>query len=278
MARKTRPESFGNIPDSEYDILYTDHMCYGMKLDEHQYGYMMSILNTDKKITFCEAPAGSGKTTLAFAGALRLFNSGNYNGIIYMMAPYGENRQGYLPGDITEKSEVYFEPAYQAMIKCNLVPYQVVSNEPLCGDKQDGFITLITNTFIRGTNFENKVVIIDEAQNFTEHELRTAISRIHDTCKVIIIGHTLQCDISSNKSGFEKCMNHFKCKHSDISDSVELVNNYRGEISKAADEPWEEWYTICESFPVQHVDPFSISTVQCSNAINKFNSKENLVL
>lgn len=238
--KKTDPESIGNISFSSYNSVKNDGIYAGMKLDEHQLNYINSITG-ESKIIFCDAPAGSGKTTIAFAGAMELLsNSKQYNGIIYMMAPYGENRQGYLPGSITEKSEVYFEPAYQAMIKCNINPIQAVNTDPLCGtSSNDGFITLITNTFIRGTNFENKIVIIDEAQNFTEHELRTAISRVHDSCKLIMIGHQLQCDIRKENSGWRKCRSYFKYKHSDISSFCDLVNNYRGIISKAADEDWD---------------------------------------
>ena len=240
--KKLDPISRDGITLSEYDSVAHDGLLLGMKLDEKQVRYYESIGDDDVKVVFCEAPAGSGKTTLAFAAADRLVKvNKSYEGIIYMMAPYGEQRQGYLPGSITEKSEVYFEPAYQAMLKCGINPYVAVSKESLTDRKyDDSYITLLTNTFIRGTNFENKVVIIDEAQNFTEHELRTAISRIHDSCKLIVIGHDLQCDLKDySMSGFAKCRWHFRVNYPDITSVCWLTENYRGKISKAADEIWE---------------------------------------
>lgn len=216
---------------------------YGLNLDDQQKAFVTAILGRDKTIVFCNAVAGTGKTTLAMGAANMLVKDkrNNYNGIIYIVSPYGEGRQGYLPGDLTEKSEVYFEPAYQAMIEVGMNPHADVYYEPIAGKKGDhfgkkpgdGFVKLITHTYLRGNNTKNKVVIIDEAQNFTVPELKKVLTRIHDTCKVIVVGHTGQVDILG-QSGFARYIEHFRGQ--ERAEACELTTNYRGWLSQYADK------------------------------------------
>ena len=172
-----------------------------------------------------------------YEGAANLLYKDNRNeldGILYIVSPYGEQKQGYLPGSVTEKSEVYFEPAYQAMIECNMNPNSDVIKESLISKKNhgDAYVKLLTHTFLRGTNFSKKVIIIDEAQNFTVPELRKVLTRIHDDSKAIVVGHTGQIDIASG-SGFEKCIEHFR--NYDDGEICELTINHRGKLSSFAD-------------------------------------------
>ena len=206
-----------------------------LKLDEYQRAFREACLSGDKLIVFCNAVAGSGKTTIAMDAANVLVQDSktNYDGILYIVSPYGEGKQGYLPGSITEKSEVYFEPAYQAMVECNMNPNTDVCTESMASKKRgDGFVKLLTHTYMRGPNVANKVVIIDEAQNFTARDLKKVLTRMHDTCKVIVIGHTGQIDIAG-RSGFVGYIDHFKGQEKCA--VCELKNNYRGWISTWAD-------------------------------------------
>ena len=210
-------------------------MRQGLKLDEYQRAFREACLSGDKLIVFCNAVAGSGKTTIAMDAANVLVQDSktNYDGILYIVSPYGEGKQGYLPGSITEKSEVYFEPAYQAMIEANMNPNTDVCTESMASKKRgDGFVKLLTHTYLRGPNVANKVVIIDEAQNFTARDLKKVLTRMHDTCKVIVIGHAGQIDIAG-RSGFVGYIDHFKGQEKCA--VCELKNNYRGWISTWAD-------------------------------------------
>lgn len=205
-------------------------------LDEEQAAFVDAILSTDKTIVFCNAAAGTGKTTLAIGAANILVKDkrNNYNGIVYIVSPYGEQKQGYLPGSITEKSEVYYEPAYQAMIECGMNPNTDVYSESMTSKKRgEAFVKLLTHTYLRGTNLSEKVVIIDEAQNYTVAELKKVLTRVHDDCKVIVIGHTGQIDISSG-SGFAKYIDHFRKYEDGV--VCTLTVNHRGKISRYADE------------------------------------------
>ena len=209
---------------------------YDMILDDEQVEFVKAIKDLRKSIVFCDAAAGTGKTTLAMGAANILVNDkrNDLKEIVYIVSPYGEGKQGYLPGSITEKSEVYYEPAYQAMIEVGMNPNADVCSESMTSKKKgEAFVKMLTHTYLRGTNLQNKVVILDEAQNYTVAELKKVLTRIHDSCKVIVIGHTGQIDIRSG-SGFAKYLEHFegqeKCQ------VCKLTTNHRGWLSTYADE------------------------------------------
>ena len=214
---------------------------YGMTLDAEQEAFVKAIKDKNKTIIFCDAPAGTGKTTLAMGAANILVKDkrNDLDGIVYIVSPYGEGKQGYLPGSITEKSEVYYEPAYQAMIEVHMNPYSDVDTKSLSEKKKngDGFVKLMTHTYMRGTNLDNKVVILDESQNYTVAELKKVLTRCHDSCKVIVIGHTGQIDIRGG-SGFQKYLEHFE-KHEQCA-VCRLTTNHRGWLSTYADELEDE--------------------------------------
>ena len=211
------------------------NMFYQMVLDEEQVAFVDAIKDPGKSIVFCDAPAGTGKTTLAMGAAKILVQDkrNDLDGIVYIVSPYGEQKQGYLPGSITEKSEVYYEPAYQAMIEVDMNPNVDVIGESMTAKKKgEGYVKLLTHTYLRGTNLQNKVVILDESQNYTVPELKKVLTRCHDTCKVIVIGHTGQIDIRGG-SGFARYLEHFqgheKCA------VCRLTTNHRGWLSTYAD-------------------------------------------
>lgn len=208
---------------------------YKKTLDEDQQKFFDAIKNEQYTIVFCNAAAGTGKTTIAMGAANILVQDkrNKLDGIVYIVSPYGEQKQGYLPGDLTAKSEVYYEPAYQAMVEVEMNPNNdVMSGSMMAQKRGDGFVKMLTHTYLRGTNLQNKVVIIDEAQNYTVDELKKVLTRIHDSCKVIVIGHTGQIDIKGN-SGFAKYLKWFE-GHPRCA-VCSLSKNYRGWLSTYAD-------------------------------------------
>lgn len=211
------------------------NMFYNMVLDEEQIAFVEAIKDPEKVIVFCDAPAGTGKTTLAM-GAARILVQDKRNeleGIVYIVSPYGEQKQGYLPGSITEKSEVYYEPAYQAMIEVGMNPNVDVYSESMVAKKKgEAYVKMLTHTYLRGTNLQKKVVILDESQNYTVPELKKVLTRCHDSCKVIVIGHTGQIDIRGG-SGFARYLEHFKDQEKCA--VCKLTANHRGWLSTYAD-------------------------------------------
>lgn len=209
---------------------------YKKTLDEEQQVFFDAIKNDQYTIVFCNAAAGTGKTTIAMGAANILVQDrrNKLDEIVYIVSPYGEQKQGYLPGDITAKSEVYYEPAYQALTEVDMNPYNDVTNRSLSEKRKpnDGTVKPMTHTYMRGTNLQNKVVIIDEAQNFTLEDLKKVLTRCHDSCKVIVIGHTGQIDIKGS-SGFAKYLKWFE-GHPRCA-VCSLSRNYRGWLSTYAD-------------------------------------------
>ena len=209
---------------------------YGLVLDEEQVAFVEAIKDLSKTIVFCDAPAGTGKTTLAMGAANILVQDkrNELEGIVYIVSPYGEQKQGYLPGSITEKSEVYYEPAYQAMIEVGMNPnVDVYSDSMVAKKKGEAFVKMLTHTYLRGTNLQKKVVILDETQNYTVDELKKVLTRCHDSCKVIVIGHTGQIDIRGG-SGFARYLEHFQDQERCA--VCRLTTNHRGWLSTYADQ------------------------------------------
>lgn len=231
MAKKMAKVDYTDVPET-----LENHPFYGLELDDEQKAFRDAIWSPDKLIVFCNAKAGTGKTTIATATADLLVQYGKYNGIVYIAAPVQEAKQGFLPGSIEDKSEPYYEPFYQALDKIG-----VNINTANCADFNNekfgtAYIKCMVHTYMRGCNFENKVILLDEAQNLYFDEMKKVLTRMHDTCKVVVMGHSAQCDIYYNpeRSGFVKYLNHF-AKDSRCA-ICNLTKNYRGWISSYADE------------------------------------------
>lgn len=207
MAKKRTGSDIYDVPMS-----LRDQPFYGLVLDEQQQVFRDAIWDKNKLIVFCNAKAGTGKTLIATATANLLCKYGRYEGIVYIASPTQEQKQGYLKGSIEEKSEPYFEPFYQALKKIGVNLNTAFYDDSVNEKYQTAYIECLTHTFLRGTNFENKVVIVDEAQNFYFDELMKVLTRIHDNCKVIVIGHDGQNDLLSNpeRSGFVPYLSWFK--------------------------------------------------------------------
>lgn len=213
----------------------TNTTFYGIHLDEEQMNFANAIWSKENDIIFVNAKAGTGKTLVATGVANLLHEYGFYRNIIYIMSPYGEKKQGWLPGSIEEKSSVYFEQFYQALLSIGVNYSQVLTSDIENLKRGTAYISCITDTFLRGQNLDDAVVIVDEAQNFTTSQLKKILTRVNANTKVIVIGHTLQCDLDDKSlSGFSKYIAHFRNQNRCA--VCTLTNNHRGWISQHADE------------------------------------------
>ena len=229
MAKKKKnfyEEDLNSIPS----CINSDEPFYGWHLDEYQLGFVNAMLNPKNIAVFCNAKSGSGKTSLAVATTNILVKGGRFNKAIYCVSPTQEERLGYLPGDVIEKTEVYFQPLYQALEQIGQNPLAI--NDPKLGF----WIQPTTHLYMRGINIEKSILILDECQNFFLDDCKKVFTRVHDDCLVIVIGHTGQNDLYKNKShsGFAPYMEHFK--NEPYVQVCELKNNYRGKFSQKADE------------------------------------------
>lgn len=174
-------------------------------------------------------------TTVAVGVAKLLVGYGLYDSLTYIVSPCAEEELGFLPGDVAQKVSVYGTPLHQALIECNEQPERAIMQSDECGMDEGAWVNFIPHTHLRGANLKNKVVIIEEAQNYSFHHLKKTLTRCHDSAKVIVIGHSGQRDaFKEHESAFSRYIRHF-----DGDDRVaicELTRNYRGWISTHADE------------------------------------------
>lgn len=231
--RKTTSINYSDVPETLHD-----HQFFGLTLDAQQKTFRDAIWDKSKIIVFADAVAGTGKTTIASMTAYLLVKYGLYDGIVYVASPVQEGKFGYLPGDVDAKGAPYFEPFMQAAAEIGINPFTDINQHCSMEAQKNGsgFIDCVTHTYFRGQTFKNKVVLIDEAQNYYGDELKKTLTRMSDSCKVVVIGHSGQIDLyhSPERSGFVRYIEHFK---DDPRTAVcRLTKNYRGWISSHADE------------------------------------------
>lgn len=208
---------------------------YNVQKDENQLEYMKSLWADIKEVqsVFVNASAGTGKTSLAVAAGVYEVEKGTYDKIIYIRNTVAVRNQGYLPGDIDAKENVFYAPLIDALYSLHHDGYQNWYET----DSEHQKIVMTSTSYLRGVNFKNAFIIIDEAQSLDLLEMQTVLTRIHDSCKIVVIGSTLQNDNDKMKyySGltpFELYMEHFK---DELSKTHYLFRNYRGRFSSHAD-------------------------------------------
>lgn len=192
-----------------------------------QEAYVDSIFNN--QLTIVDARSGSGKTTLAVASAHLMQKP-----LVYLFNPVEEGKLGFRPGTQCEKESDYLQPLRDALLAINENPMRSIATDAT-SMKQGAWIEAKSHIFLRGTNLSDVTVIVDEAQNMTLPDLKKILTRIHDSCKVIVIGHTGQCDLHDpRKSGFPTLINHFRDK--EYAQFLVLTKNFRGILAQDADE------------------------------------------
>jgi phosphate starvation-inducible protein PhoH and related proteins len=200
---------------------------FGLRLTEEQLIYANSI--HDNLFTGVQARAGSGKTTVAI-GVGKLLNMP----VHYIFPTVQEKALGYTTGDQKAKESKYLTPLIDALIAIGENPIQaIVSDDPKQQKKSAGWVHAYSHNYMRGGNIKDSLVIIDEAQNLTKAELRTILTRIHDSCHVVVAGDWKQCDINPEKSGFIPYLDHYSTES--YAQICELTKNFRGRISAHAE-------------------------------------------
>lgn len=207
---------------------------YGFMLNEGQQAFKDAIMSDEYNFVLADSTAGSGKTLLAIACANVLVNRDHkYASAIYIFPTVEESSLGYRPGSASEKEADYLEPLYQALVKCNVIPTQAITSD-ISNKNGTAWLEAHSATFMRGINFENKVVIIDECQNMSIPIIKRIISRCYDNCKVLCLGCQAQMDVPIHKSGFKQLMDHMEGFDGYI--KCELPISYRGKLAMHIDK------------------------------------------
>jgi phosphate starvation-inducible PhoH-like protein len=140
-------------------------------------------------LVFGTGPAGTGKTWLAVAYAVALFERKEVDRLVLSRpAVEAGERLGFLPGDLREKIDPYLRPMYDALF--DLMDARIVERA-----LQTNEIEIAPLAFMRGRTLSNAAIILDEAQNTTTMQMKMALTRLGENSRMIVTGDPSQVDL-----------------------------------------------------------------------------------
>ena len=169
---------------------YNGKLIYPKTLGQKSYYY--ALKNND--VVFGIGPAGTGKTYLAVVFAVAALKNNEVKKIILTRPAVeaGENL-GFLPGDLKEKVDPYLRPLYDAL-------YDMLGVEQTEKLMEKGVIEIAPLAYMRGRTLEDAYVILDEAQNTTDNQMKMFLTRLGFRSKMIVTGDISQIDLPRNKT------------------------------------------------------------------------------
>lgn len=159
----------------------------------------------DNDLVFALGPAGSGKTYVAIALAVKALKNKEVKKIILSRpAVEAGEKLGFLPGDMKEKIDPYLQPLYDAL-------QDMIPSAKLKEYMEGNVIQIAPLAFMRGRTLNDAVIILDEAQNTTPHQIKMFMTRLGTNAKMIITGDMTQIDLpTSQVSGLVQAIHILK--------------------------------------------------------------------
>ena len=157
------------------------------------------------ELAFGIGPAGTGKTFLAVACALRALERRQVQRII-LSRPVVEagERLGFLPGDFLEKVNPYLRPLYDAF-------YAMIGPERFRAWRESDVIEIVPLAYMRGRTFNDAFIVLDEAQNTTLGQIKLALTRLGEGSRMVVTGDITQTDLAEGTaSGLVRVMDILK--------------------------------------------------------------------
>ena len=185
--------------DLETDDELICHTLAGRPIRPKTFGQKKYVEAIDNNmIIFGTGPAGTGKTYLAMAKAITAFKKGEVERIILTRpAIEAGEKLGFLPGDLQSKIDPYLRPLYDAL-------YEIMGAESFQKNMEKGLIEVAPLAYMRGRTLDNAFIVLDEAQNTTESQMKMFLTRIGFGSKAIITGDQSQKDLASGtRSGLD---------------------------------------------------------------------------
>lgn len=216
MAKKKKSDvDYEQLGISANDLyaVKTNSIVESIKVDlkpktENQKLYWKYLRDTNKEIVICGGAPGCGKSYLSIAYALKALKEGVYDNVKILIPTVEASsalKIGLLPGTIDEKTQPWCESVTYIV---NKILKNSGVNEPGRIAKSlidSGKISFEIMSYIRGRNFDNTLLLLEESENLSPGEMLLAITRCGENSKIVISGDSRQCDrkYNSNTSGLE---------------------------------------------------------------------------
>jgi phosphate starvation-inducible PhoH-like protein len=156
----------------------------------------------ENTVTLAMGPAGTGKTKLAVAYGIEKLLLGEYKRLVITrpVVEAGE-KLGFLPGSFSEKIDPYLQPIYYELLQyLSKAQLQEFINNG-AGYRGSQEIIIAPLAYMRGMNYHDAYMILDEAQNCTQEQIKLFITRVGFNSKAVLVGDDKQSDLPSGKSG-----------------------------------------------------------------------------
>jgi len=162
---------------------------------ERQQIFIDLVLDDKNQLMFCSSPAGTGKTLLSAYCSLKLLIDKKIDKIIYVRNPVEScsgRGLGFIKGDTGEKLEPYIAPLHDNLNK-------LLDSHSLKIVEKLGNIEAVPLGFCKGRTFDNAIIIVDEAEDFSFQDLRLILTRLGKKSKMLIIGDDKQANLKEGK-------------------------------------------------------------------------------
>lgn len=227
-------------PFSQKVVQVTKNMHMGITPRNAEQAFAMDVLmDPSIKLIGISGKAGTGKTLLALAAALDLANKKDtpYEQVLLArpIVALANRDLGFLPGDAKAKTTPYMQPLFDNL---NVIKSQLKSSSEAAAIDQmqkNEELVIEALAYIRGRSLNNSIVIVDEAQNLTPHEIKTIITRAGQQTKMIFTGDIEQIDspyLDAKSNGLAYMIN--KMKGEKLFAHVNLLKGERSELSELA--------------------------------------------
>ena len=198
LVREGRQYELNNLSDDGICVTVTGKIIKPKTLGQKRY---VDFIRKNT-IVLGIGPAGTGKTYLAVAMAVKAFKAHEVEKIILTRpAVEAGEKLGFLPGDLQNKVDPYLRPLYDAL-------FEMLGPESFARQQERGCIEVAPLAYMRGRTLDNAFIILDEAQNTTNEQMKMFLTRLGFNSKIVITGDITQIDLPDNKkSGLIQAMN-----------------------------------------------------------------------